>query len=89
MSKITNGNVPHKTFTTLRVALALYVAEKVLGHQWEKRPLVPSSMPQCRRMPGLGGRSGCVGAYTLIEKGARVGYRVSVEKLERGIIFEM
>ena len=31
----------------------------------------------------------CVGACTLIERGARVGYRVSEEKLERGITFEM
>jgi hypothetical protein len=43
------------------IAPALYVTEEgLVGHQWEKRPV----MPQYRGMQGQGGRSGWVGRGT-------------------------
>jgi hypothetical protein len=44
------------------MGLTAYVVEGgLVGHQWEKRPLVLGSMPQYKGMPRLGSRSGRAG----------------------------
>ena len=68
------------------MAPAAYVAEDCLvGHQWEESPWsCESSMPQCRGMPGQGGRSGWVGEYPHRSRGIGDGVGVFRDETRKG-----
>jgi hypothetical protein len=64
------------------MAPAAYVAEDgLVGHQWEERP-------QCRGMPGCGGRNGW-GEHPHRIRGRGMGWRFVEGKPGKGITFEM